>query len=273
MLLTPRITAWDSPFLSAKNTGLGNVMFQIASCYGIAKKTGRKAVWNNVVRLADKLKDLYDYNHKTTIFRNFLEVSGANFQSVSEGDIYNYSSHLITTLQRTDSHIELNGYLECVDYFKEYKDEISELFSADDKSMELIKERHPILFDKHVTTISIHFRGNEYITHPQIGKTWDYDFYKKAVARFKGISENPIFLIFSDDMERIDFSFLDGAPYIKMSNSEDYIDLWCLTLCKHNVVSHSTFSFWGAYLNKNPGAVAIYNHKNAKKFNCGYSLN
>ena len=35
--ITPYITAHTSGFLSTKNTGLGNVLFQIASCYGIAK--------------------------------------------------------------------------------------------------------------------------------------------------------------------------------------------------------------------------------------------
>jgi GNAT superfamily N-acetyltransferase len=275
LLLTPRITASDSPFLSANNTGLGNVMFQIASCYGLAKKTGRKIVWNNVALFADKLKGLYDFNHKDTIFRNFLDVSGAEFKSVHEQNTYGYSSTLVNTLETANEHIELNGYLECVDYFKDYKKEILELFSIDDGSMKFIKDRHPILFDEAYTTVSIHFRGNECVTHPGIGIAWDYGFYRKAAEHFKTSVHNPIFLIFSDDMERIDFSFLGGAPYIKMSNPEDYIDMWCITLCKHNIISHSTFSFWTAYMNKNPGAIILYNWNNAKQFNavCGYFLN
>ena len=70
MYIQPEITAKYSEFLSKKNTGLGNVLFQIASCYGIAKKTNRIPVYNNLAILTLKLKYYYGFNHENTIYRN-----------------------------------------------------------------------------------------------------------------------------------------------------------------------------------------------------------
>ena len=32
---------------------------------------------------------------------------------------------------------------------------------------------------------------------------------------------------------------------------EDYEELWMMSLCNHNVMSNSSFSWWGSYLNLN----------------------
>lgn len=254
MYLMPRITASDSPYLTSKNTGLGNVLFQIASCYGISKKTGRTPVWNNVLKFTDKLYTAFQLNHKNTIYRNFTENIEVPFTDLNEKHIDHYDSDLITFIQNNPDNYMLIGYFECVTYFNDYKKEIVDLFSPDEVSLIEIKNKYPILFDNTYTSISIHFRGNEY------NNDFDYNFYKRAVIYMKERIKNPIFIIFSDDMEHIDFTFLDGSNYIKIEmHKEDYIDLWCMTLCKHNIISYSTFSFWGAYLNQNSDPIVLYN--------------
>ena len=267
MYLTPVITATNSNHLSYKNTGLGNVMFQIASTYGLAKQTNRVAVWNNVSIFADILKNKFDFNHKDTIFRKCLSVFEEEFIVVPEGTTWTHNDRLVEFLKNSRISVSLYGYFEVVSYFHQYKEDIMDIFSPDEISFELIRSTYPILFDDAYTTVSIHFRGNEYLRQSDIGHPWDYDFYKRAVKFFKDKFSNIIFLIFSDDMETIDFSFLEDAPYKKMGHKYDYIDLWCLTFCKHNIISRSTFSFWGGYLNKNPDAIIVYNKNHSRSYN------
>jgi hypothetical protein len=263
MYIQPEITAKYSEFLSKKNTGLGNVLFQIASCYGIAKKTNRIPVYNNLAILTLKLKYDYGFNHENTIYRNCKTIINAIFNYINEDSPHQYNPTVISRIQDISGAVEIRGYLEVPEYFREYEDDIKQMFSIDDSSLNVIKERYPMLFDTAVTPVSIHFRGNEYLNV----YTWDYDYYRKAITYIKSTIQTPVFLLFSDDIERIDLSFLDNSPYHVISNNEDYIDLWTMSLCKHNIISHSTFSFWAAFLNPNPDKIILYNSNQKRIYN------
>jgi len=264
MYLTCYVTAHNSEFLSRKNTGLGNVLFEIACCYAIAKQTDREPVWNKVVLFGDKLKTIFGFQHKDTIFRKLKKTIEVSFETKRESDIWRYDPSLLCFLQSNRSPVEIHGHFECLYYFNEYKSDIQDLFSPDEDSFRLIQSTFPILFDPGYTPVSLHFRGNEYIRQANIANPWDYGYYRRAVAYIKEHVKNPIFLIFSDDMESIDFSFLESVPYKKMGHTEDYIDLWCQSFCKHHILSRSTFSFWGAYLNRSEDGIVLYD-KNFKK--------
>jgi hypothetical protein len=266
MYIQPAITAKGSDFLSKKNTGLGNVLFQIASCYGLAKKTNRTPVYNNLFILTQKLKEQYGFNHENTIYRNCTTTISDTFQYVNEGVLYQYNPALVSLIQDVSGAVEVHMYLEVPEYFQDCKDEIKQLFSIDEASLHIIKERYPILFDTSVTPVSIHFRGNEYLYLDN--KPWDYDYYRKAISYIKSNGvKNPVFLLFSDDIERIDLSFLENTTYQIVTNNEDYIDLWVMSLCKHNIISHSTFSFWAAFLNPNPDKIVLYNSNQKRPYN------
>ena len=272
MYITPRITASDSPFLKRTNTGLGNVMFQIASCYGLAKITGRTVVWNKLQEFAMQLYTSFSLHHKDTIFRNCTLTVEAPFYQIHDNNVYLYNFHLINILNKYKEPIELFGHLECIKYFDSYRDEIQTLFSPDQSSLNIIRNAFPVLFGTEYTPISIHLRGNEYIRNSDISMPWDYSFYLRAIDYMKQNIPNPIFCIFSDDMDYIsDELFSACTPYIKMGHEEDYIDLWSMTLCKHHIVSRSTFSFWGAYLNTNPGKIVLYNLNEAKPYHSRFT--
>ena len=272
MYVSPRITASDSPYLTATNTGLGNVLFQIASCYGIAKETGRSPIWNKLSEFAEKLYTRFGLRHKDTIFRHCMERVDIVFQHIKDESIYGYNTGLLTSLRESEEAVEIYGYLECLSYFNKYRNDIVVLFSPDRPSFNMIQQNFPILFDKQYTTIFIHFRGNEYLNNSDILQPWNYTFYRNAIQYMRERIANPMFLIFSDDIDKIDNGFLNEcAPYQKITHKDDYIELWCMTLCMHAIVSHSTFSFWGAYLNTNPDKIVLYNKAQKKPYHAEFT--
>ena len=87
--ITSSISAYESQFLSKNNTGLGNVLFQIASVYGISKQLGINCTFPRVKMFGEKLYNLFGYNHKDTIFRNVSSQNDVVFNiQIGEGDGY-----------------------------------------------------------------------------------------------------------------------------------------------------------------------------------------
>ena len=64
------------------------------------------------------------------------------------------------------------------------------------------------------------------------------------------------FIIFSDDIKWCKNNFI-GDKFTFIEGEKDYIDLWLMSLCNHNIIANSSFSWWGAWLNQNPNKKVI----------------
>jgi hypothetical protein len=257
------LTAYNSSSLSHANTGLGNILFQIASLYGIAKRTNRKVSYNSLRDFSIKLKELFNYNHGITIYRNFLLYEDTfsyldttvDSLSIFEKIGRTYNSHIVEEISNSDLPVILRGHFEYPEYFHDYRNDIVDLLSIDDTSMKYINDNYSMIHDKNITCVSIHFRFGDF------GKDLylPYKYYMDATKYICDTIDNVLFLIFSDEIEKTR-EFIEQLPikYIFVKNNPDYIDLWLMSLCKHNITCRSTFSWWGAYLNNNPEKIVIY---------------
>lgn len=108
-----------------------------------------------------------------------------------------------------------------------------------------------------VNSIAIHVRkGEDYRKIPWYQNTCDIDYYDKAVDYIKQHVENPKFFIFTDNpdwvaenLKGIDYELVEGNP---VSGWGSHFDMQLMSLCEHNIISNSTYSWWGAFLNSNP---------------------
>ena len=153
----------------------------------------------------------------------------------------------------TNKNIKIYGYLQSHLYFDEYKDDILELFKSDGESLQYIKDKYSVLFDDEYTCISLHVRMN------YGGIDYNFNFFEKSIAHFTEQFPNAYFLVFSNNIDSIRPWFENkNINYLIVNNDVDYLDLWTMSLCKHNIISQSTFSWWGAYLNNNSEKIVIY---------------
>lgn len=111
--------------------------------------------------------------------------------------------------------------------------------------------------------VSIHVRRGDYVSDPTTtayhgvcSKEW----YEQAANYMKQHVPNLQFFVFSDDYEWAKTNLNFDAPTRFIEPSPDGLecnDLYTMSLCKHNVIANSSFSWWGAWLNQNPNKIVI----------------
>lgn len=113
-------------------------------------------------------------------------------------------------------------------------------------------------------SVSLHVRRGDYVNFQSMknlmGDT-DTDYYRRAVAAIAQNLPHPRLFIFSDDIawcrEHLKFDF--ATTYLDDSTRGPKASwhMHLMSLCKHNIITNSTFSWWGAWLNQNPGKTVI----------------
>ena len=159
-------------------------------------------------------------------------------------------------------HIIKDFYVE--GYFQTYK-YIQKLDNSLFEFKTKLSQKEEQLFKGN--TVSIHIRGGDYLSSKKdnvlFGNICTKDYYMKAINYIKNNIENPNFLIFTNDKEYAESLFkYDNFQIIDWNrNRESFRDMYLMSLCKHNIIANSSFSWWGAWLNKNSSKVVIAPHK------------
>lgn len=111
-------------------------------------------------------------------------------------------------------------------------------------------------------SVGIHVRkGKDYTKRALYQNTCSIEYYKKAVKYLQEKVESPKFYVFTDSPAWVNknFSFLDytlvnGNPCVGWGS---HFDMQLMSYCHHNIISNSTYSWWGAFLNKNENRIVI----------------
>lgn len=111
-------------------------------------------------------------------------------------------------------------------------------------------------------SVAVHVRkGKDYMSRNYYAGTCPVDYYRKAVEMMRGKLENPRFYVFTDNPEwvKANFTFLD---YTLVDKNPAYgwgshFDMQLMSLCKHQIMSNSTYSWWSAYLNRNIDKMVV----------------
>jgi len=111
---------------------------------------------------------------------------------------------------------------------------------------------------KNTASVSIHVRRTDKVNDPEYFVT-DINYLNKAMDYFYDVLDNPVFYVFSDDItwckvniKKNNVVFVDWNE-----DAHAYEDLRLMSLCKHNIIAESSFSWWGAYLNDNINKIVI----------------
>lgn len=214
--------------------GLGNQLFQLAALETIAKETNRSFILRSLITPPTHHSS---QNYLQTIFRNwnnYYKISISSYQNVSEQNPYvkeNWNQKL------TSSNTCLEGYFQNYEY-------VSNTFCSKLIFNTSVLSKYPTI----QKCAFLHIRGGDYVNH------WLHDvkldnYYKEAIEKF---SKDTHFYVFTNDIEYAKTKkFLKDIQYSFVQEKEED-SLYLMSQCGFGgICANSSFSWWGAYLNRN----------------------
>lgn len=217
--------------------GLGNQMFQAAHAIAQGLKHNRPSVFLKKSSTSMQGRDASNYGDN--IFRKLTFVDDIqSFQKVKRG-FWEYGE--ITPL---DCNTCFEGYFQSGKNFLGFDDEIRDIFAPPEEFVSEAYHNFPEL--KKENTVSIHARFGDYLKYPHIHPSVSKSYLDRALEILGDFDH---LFLFSDDKEWLRKNF--SGKNVSLIDDVDYKDMWIMSLCINNIISNSSFSWWGSFLNKN----------------------
>lgn len=229
---------------------LGNQLFQVASIYSLSLDLN-----------VDFKLPLYVKNHEhfniDVMFNIDHLLSDVNADFIE----YNEPSQCYVDIKSVidpKSNINFNGFFQSEKYFENNRDAILNLFTIKSEIMSSSEKIYSFIKNKFPTDIivSLHVRRDDYLklSHKHVNLSMEY--YKRAVKKLNQIIGDFKLIVFSDEIDWCKNNlFFDNIIFYSDNNC--YVDLCLMSMFDHNIIANSTFSWWGAYLNKNKNKIVI----------------
>lgn len=194
------------------------------------------------------------FNYRTWQIMTHLLPRRSTMVKCTEHTPFNYED------LKTNQDCFYDGYWQNEGYFIDARNEVVKAFKFPQftcqKNIELSKKIQNSI------SVACHIRRGDYLKD----KRWNVctvAYYKQAIKMIQECVNPNLFCIFSDDInwckEALGESY-NGTEtlYVDWNKKENsFRDMQLMSLCKHNIVANSSFSWWGAWLNQNPNKIVI----------------
>ena len=210
----------------------GNQMFQISAAIGYSKK-------HNIPYWVPK-KSISDHVWPA-MFKHFPSepFPGTRYVNYKEPE-YPYNEIPL------HQNICIEGFWQSEKYFHHCRHDILDAFQVPYKKLDGF--------------VSIHVRRGDYLQYSDKHPPVTYEYISEAVKYFIDLGYKS-FVVCSDDIEwcRRNLKPLElfGAVFSFSNEKEPMADLALQSCCEHNIIANSSFSWWGAWLNRNDEKIVI----------------
>lgn len=114
------------------------------------------------------------------------------------------------------------------------------------------------------TAISVHVRRGDYVSNSKTQAahgTCSLEYYLAAIDNLLQRCPGAQLVAFSDDPQWVSQVLQPRYPSMLLvghnMGKESYNDMRLMSMCQHHVIANSSFSWWGAWLNRSPDKIVI----------------
>ncbi|WP_102406093.1 alpha-1,2-fucosyltransferase [Parabacteroides bouchesdurhonensis] len=228
---------------------LGNCLFEIAAGASLAKRMNVpfKALTCSSIYIPEYVIEMSEYVEpfRQSILRN-IDFSD---EYPKNQKIYQVPDFSYQPLPE-EKDLLLKGYFQSEKYFDE--ELVRGLFSIDTEMAAYLHNKYGHVLARN--PVSIQVRRGDYFKCQHVYPICQMSYYKKAMSNFP---PDTVFLVMSDDMDWCRKHFR-GTNFFFSDAESPVIDLYLQSFCKHNIISNSSFGWWGAWLNPDREKKVIY---------------
>lgn len=243
---------------------IGNQMFQYAAGRALSLRLGTGLVIDD--RLArhkgeGSITEVFDLANDTAPMppsKHDRPVAYTLWRHLGRSPRYLREKHLAfdPELLKASDDTYLHGYWQSEKYFADTADQIRADFAfppATGRNAELAAEIGETL------SVSLHLRRGDYVgnaSHVICGQAY-YD--AALAALLPQLPDAPTIYVFSDepDWARENLKLPDTPVIVDHNGDSPQDDMRLMSLCRHNIIANSSFSWWGAWLNQNPERIVM----------------
>lgn len=240
--------------------GLGNQLFQIFC--------GISYVLSNKITFKIKANKQDESKTRPTYWNNiFYYLKPYLYDSINNVKMYKEPNFTYNIIPHSNTNFILSGYFQSYKYFETNYNDIIEIIKLEQQKQQ-IKEKYDKLLKNN--TISIHFRIGDLKKGAGHGHVLNIQYYLNALnylsQKIENIKEYDC-IYFGEKQDDIDIKNIievikktfPKLTFVQCNyNIQDWEQLLLMSLCQHNILANSTFSWWGAYLNNNSEKIVIY---------------
>ena len=237
--------------------GLGNQLWRYAAGRRLAHK------WNTELKL--DLNSFHNKGYKRTYFLDKLNTNAIAAtpeeihylkelrEGTSIGPEKNFRAHkYMPEVLDWPDNIYLHGCWENERYFADIADIIRQEFTLKQPLGAAAQYWQKKILAAQCS-VSVHVRHGDFINlKHDIFAILPLEYYYECVRQLKQHS-NPTAFVFSNNLQWCRENLRLSVPmeFVAGDGLADFEELYLMSLCQHNVIANSTFSWWGAWLNKN----------------------
>ena len=247
--------------------GVGNQMFQYALGRVMALSLNRKLVIETSMLKATKLDTgITQRNFDLDIFNIDLEFFDLNIHVKKNEKVYSISElgfehdpNLIELIKSINHSVILTGYWQSYKYLETFSNIIKTDFKIKSQLINHWEELSKQILS--TESVMLNVRRSDYLLKLDYHGVVTKRYLQKAISLIKSKVLHPYFFIFWDDINwckeniglKSNIFFVDEKYYDE--KYQFYLKL--MTLCKHFILSNSSFAWWSAYLGAGTESIVI----------------